>query len=225
MGDSIGQVISFGVGVSLSPLAIIAVILLLGAPSARVTSTAFVSSWALGLAVLGTLVLLVADEADASEGGAPSDWVGILQLLLALLLLLVAARQWRRRPRDHADPELPTWMQSVETFTPVKSATTAVLFSSVKPKNLLLTIGAATAIAETGASTGQQTTALAVFVILGTLGPAIPVAIYFLGRDRAESILTAMRDWMVRENTTVIMVLCLVIAAKLTGDAIGTLAG
>ena len=116
-------------------------------------------------------------------------------------------------------------MQSIETFTPMKSATTAVLFSSVKPKNLLLTIGAATATAETGASTGQQASALAVFVILGTLGPAIPVAIYFLGRDRAESILTAMRDWMVRENATVIMVLCLVIAAKLTGDAIGTLAG
>jgi hypothetical protein len=169
-------------------------------------------------------VLLIADEADASEGGAPSDWVGVLKLVLAALLLFVAARQWSGRPRDDTDAELPAWMQSVETFTPLKSATVAVLFSSVKPKNLLLTIGAATAIAETGTSTGEQATALAVFVILGTLGPGVPVAIYFLMRDRAATILAAMRDWMARENTTVIMVLCLVIAAKLIGDAVVGLA-
>jgi hypothetical protein len=224
VGDAIGQVISFGVGVSISPLAIIAVILMLGTPRARATGVSFIASWALGLAVLGTAVLLIADEADASEGGAPSDWVGVLKLVLAALLLFVAARQWSGRPRDDTDAELPAWMQSVETFTPLKSATVAVLFSSVKPKNLLLTIGAATAIAETGTSTGEQATALAVFVILGTLGPGVPVAIYFLMRDRAATILAAMRDWMARENTTVIMVLCLVIAAKLIGDAVVGLA-
>jgi Sap, sulfolipid-1-addressing protein len=212
------------VGVSLSPLAIIAVILMLGTPRGRVTGISFVAAWALGLAVLGTLVLLIADEAGASEGGTPSDWVGILQIALGVLLLAVGARQWNGRPSDRADPELPPWMQSVETFTPMKSATMAVLFSSVKPKNLLLTIGAATAIAETGASTDRQVTALAVFVLLGTLGPGIPVAIYLLMRDRAPHILDGMRAWMVRENSTVIMVLCLAIAAKLIGDAVGTLA-
>jgi hypothetical protein len=225
MGDAIGQVISFGVGVSLSPLAVIAVILMLGTPGATVNGLAFIASWALGLSVLGTAVLLVADEAGAGENSAPSDWVGVVQLVLAVLLLFVASRQWSRRSDDPSDSELPGWMQSVESFTPLKSATMAVLFSSVKPKNLLLTIAAATAIAETGAGTGQQASAMAIFVLLGTLGPAIPVAIYFLMGDRSESILAEMRDWMVRQNTTIIMVLCLVIAAKLIGDALATLSG
>ena len=100
----------------------------------------------------------------------------------------------------------------------------AVLFSSVKPKNLLLTIAAATAIAETGAGAGNQAIAMAIFVVLGTLGPGIPVAIYFLMGQRAASILSAMRDWMVRENNTIIVVLCVVMGAKLTGDALSTLA-
>ncbi len=224
MASAIGPVISFGVGVSLSPLAVIAVILMLGAPDARLNGLAFIASWALGLAVLGTVVLLVADGADAGEGGTPSTWVGVVQLMLALGLLVVAVRQWNGRARDDTNSELPAWMQSVETFSPLKAATMAVLFSSVKPKNLLLTIAAATAIAETGAGAGNQAIAMAIFVVLGTLGPGIPVAIYFLMGQRAASILSAMRDWMVRENNTIIVVLCVVMGAKLTGDALSTLA-
>ena len=223
MGHAIGQVISFGVGVSLSPLAVITVILMLSKPTGRANGVSFLVGWVLGLAVLGTLVLLIADGADASEGGAPADWVSIVQIVLSVLLLAVAARQWRGRPSGDGELELPGWMRSVETFTPMKSASTAIVISAVKPKNLLLTVGAASAIAETGASTGQQATALAVFVLIGTLGPGIPVAIYFLMRDRAASILDGMRTWMVRENTTIIIVLCLIIAAKLVGDAVSTL--
>jgi len=212
VASAIGPVISFGVGVSLSPLAVIAVILMLGAPDARLNGLAFIASWALGLAVLGTVVLLVADGADAGEGGTPSTWVGVVQLMLALGLLVVAVRQWNGRARDDTNSELPAWMQSVETFSPLK------------PKNLLLTIAAATAIAETGAGAGNQAIAMAIFVVLGTLGPGIPVAIYFLMGQRAASILSAMRDWMVRENNTIIVVLCVVMGAKLTGDALSTLA-
>jgi hypothetical protein len=40
----------------------------------------------------------------------------------------------------------------------------------------------------------------------------------------AAAILESLRDWMTRENATVMAVLCLIIAAKLIGDAIGSLA-
>ena len=43
-------------------------------------------------------------------------------------------------------------MKSVDTLTPVKSAGIGVLLSAVSPKNLLLVVGAAAAIAQTGAS-------------------------------------------------------------------------
>ena len=102
-------------------------------------------------------------------------------------------------------------MQSVATFTPVRSATTAILIAAVKPKNLLLTIGAATAIAETGAGTGQQASALAIFGMIGTLGPGIPVAIYLLiaRPSRAHPRRHARVDDA--GNTTIIIVLCLIV--------------
>jgi threonine/homoserine/homoserine lactone efflux protein len=121
-------------------------------------------------------------------------------------------------------PELPAWMKTIDTFTPAKAAGMGVLLSAVNPKNLILVVGAAAAIAQTGAGAVDQAVALAVFVLLGTLGPGVPVGIYFLMRDRAADILGNLRGWMARENATIMAVLCLIIGAKLIGDAISALA-
>jgi hypothetical protein len=55
VADAIGQVLSLGVGVSLSPVPIIADVLLLGTPRARVNGPAFLLGWVIGLAVVGTM--------------------------------------------------------------------------------------------------------------------------------------------------------------------------
>ena len=223
MGQAIGQVLALGVGVSLSPVAIVAVVLMLAAPKGLAKGLAFLTGWALSLAVVGTLTLLVADDLGAERNGVPADWVIAMKLVLGVLLLFIAVRQLRGRPRGDTEPAPPAWTEKVDTFSPPKAAGMAVLLAAVKPKNPLLTVGAAVAIAETGANTTTQLGALAVFVLVGTLGPGLPVAIALLAGDRAASILGGMRDWMVRENATIIAVLCLIIAAKLIGDAISGL--
>ncbi|HTX07950.1 MAG TPA: GAP family protein [Solirubrobacteraceae bacterium] len=224
MGQAIGQVLSFGIGVALSPVPIIAVVLMLATPKGRVNGPAFLAGWIIGIAAVGTIVLLISSGASASSHGAPATWVSILKIVLGLLLVLLAVKQWRGRPRGKAEPELPAWMKTIDTFTPVKSAGTAVLLSAINPKNLLLTVGAAAAIAQTGSSTIDQAVALAVFVLLGTLGVGAPVAIYYAMGDKATKLLGDLHDWMVRENATIMAVICLVIGAKLVGDAITALA-
>jgi len=224
VGEAIGQVLSFGVGVALSPVPIIAVVLMLATPKGRVSGPAFIGGWIVGLAGLGAVLLVAASGAEAGSGGAPREWVSIAKIVLGVLLLLVAARQWRGRPRGDAQPELPAWMKTIDTFTPPQAFGMGILLSAANPKNLILVVGAAAAIAQTGVDTADQAVALAVFVVLGTLGPGIPVGIYFLMRHHAAAILESLRGWMARENTTIMAVLCLVIAAKLIGDAISTLA-
>ena len=224
MGEAIGQVLSFGVGVAVSPVPIIAVVLMLATPRGRVNGPAFLAGWVVGLSVVGTVVLLAASGGDASEAGAPADWVGVLELVLGVLLLGLAVKQWRGRPRGDQVPELPGWMKTVDTFTPTRSAGIAVALSAVNPKNLILTVGAAAAIAQTGAATGDQAVALAVFVVLGTLGVGVPVAISVFMGERSTRLLGELHDWMTRENATIMAVLCLVIGAKLIGDAITGLA-
>jgi threonine/homoserine/homoserine lactone efflux protein len=224
MGQAIGQVLSLGIGVALSPAPIIAVVLMLAGPRGRANGPAFLAGWVVGIAALGTIVLLVASSASASEHGGPATWVSIVKIILGLLLVLLAVRQWRGRPRGDASPELPKWMKTVDTFTPGRSVAMGAALSSVNPKNLLLVVGAATAIAQTGASTGHQAVALIVFIVIASLGVGAPVAIYYLMGDRATKILADLHDWMARENATIMAVICLIIGAKLIGDAISALA-
>jgi threonine/homoserine/homoserine lactone efflux protein len=224
MADAIGQVLALGVAVALSPVPIIAVVLMLGTPRARANGPAFVLGWVLGLAAAGTVVLLVSSGADASEQGEPADWVGVLKLVLGLLLVLVAARTWQVRPSGGREAELPKWMQAIDTFRASRALGFGALLSGVNPKNLLLTVGAAAAIAQTGIPAGEQAVALAVFVAVATLGPGIPVAIYFAMGERAERLLEALKAWMAEHNAAIMAVLCLVIGAKLIGDGMSALA-
>jgi threonine/homoserine/homoserine lactone efflux protein len=220
MGDAIGQVLSFAVGVAISPVPIIGVVLMLGTPRGRVNGPAFILGWIVGLSVVGTIVLLVSSGADASERGKPADWVNVVKIVLGVLLLLVAVKQWRSRPPAGGRSELPRWMKSIDRFTPVRSMVFGIVLSAVNPKNLILAVGAAAAIAQTGISAGKQAIALTVFVLVGTLGPGIPVALYFALGERSKKILADLKDWLALHNVAIMAVLCAVIGAKLLGDGI-----
>lgn len=223
MAEAIGQVLSFGVGVALSPIPIIAVVLMLGTARARTNGPAFILGWVVGLAGVGTIVLLASSGADASQEGEPADWVGVLELALGALLLLVALRQWRGRPREGQTAEQPKWMKTIDGFKPGKAALFGVLLSALNPKNLLLAVGAAAAIAQTGASGGEQAAALAVFVLIGTLGTGVPVALYFVLGERSKRPLDELKAFMSQNNAAIMAVLCLIIGAKLIGDGVSAL--
>jgi threonine/homoserine/homoserine lactone efflux protein len=223
MAEAIGQVLPFAVVVALSPIPIIGVVLMLGTPRARSNGPAFILGWLIGLTVVGVIILLVAGGANASESGEPATWVGVLKLVLGALLLILGLRQWRGRPRGDADAALPGWMRTVDHFTAGRAAAMGVALSAINPKNLVLTAAAATAIAQTDISTGDQAIALAVFVLIATLGPGIPVAIYFLMGERARHMLDELKEWMGHNNAAIMAVICLVIGAKLLGDGISAL--
>ena len=172
MGEAIGQILPLAVGVAISPVPIIAVILMLVTPRARVNGPAFVLGWIVGLALVGVVVLALASPADASDGGKPATWVDVLKLVLGVLLVLVALRQWRGRPHDAEQGATPKWMGAIEGFTPPKSVGAGAVLSAANPKNLLLAVAAAASIAQTGTSGGTQALAYAVFALIATVGVA-----------------------------------------------------
>ena len=223
MGDVVGQILSFAVGVAVSPVPIIAVVLMLATDRGRVNGPAFVLGWIAGLAVAGTAVLLLAGQADASDGGEPATWVGVLKLVLGLGLLALAVKQWRGRPADGEAAELPKWMQKIDGFAPGRALALAVALAAVNPKNLLLTVGAATTIAHAGLEAGEQAVALGVFILVASLGIGAPVAIYFALGEKSASLLGGLKDWMAHNNAAIMTVLLLVLGAKLLGDGITAL--
>jgi threonine/homoserine/homoserine lactone efflux protein len=220
VGAAIGQILSLAVAVAISPLPIIGVVLMLATPRARATGPAFLLGWVVGLAVLGTVVLLISGGASASTHGAPTTWVSILKLVLGALLLLAAVRQWRGRPHDEHTAQLPNWMQAIDHFTAARALALGVALAAINPKNTLMTVAAAAAIAQTGIGAGEQAGTLAVFILLATVGVGAPVVMFFTLGDRSVKVLGDLKGWMTAHNAAIMAVLLLVIGAKLIGDGI-----
>ena len=225
MGQAIGASLALAVGIALSPLPIIAVVLMLTSRRAKADGPAFVLGWLIGLAVVGAIVLVLAGTVGAARSGEPAAWVGWVKIALGLLLLLVAVRQFRGRPRGDEQPQMPKWMASIDDMKPLTAVGLAAVLSGANPKNLLLAVGGATAIAGTSIPAGQQALAYLVFALIATVGIATPVVIFFVMGSRSERLLAGLRDWMSAHNAVIMAVLCLILAAKLIGDGIAGLAG
>jgi Sap, sulfolipid-1-addressing protein len=225
MGQAIGGSLALAVGIALSPIPIIAVVLMLTSEKARVNGPVFVLGWLVGLGVVGAIVLAVAGPAGASKSGSPATWVSWVKVVLGVLLLLVAVRQFRSRPRSGGEAHMPKWMTTIDKTTPVAAFGLAAALSGANPKNLLLAVGGAAAIAQTGIPGGQQALAYLVFAVIATLGVAIPVGIYVALGERSQKLLGELKDWMSEHNAVIMTVLCLIIGVKLIGDAISGLTG
>ena len=210
----------FAVGIAISPIPIVAIVLMLGTDNAKSDSLSFLVGWIVAMAAAGAFLLAVIGSSDPTDNGAPADWSSTLKLVLGIVLLGLAVKQWRNRPRPGEDAPMPKWMSSVEGFTPLKSAGLGVVVSVVNPKNLILIIGGATAIAQTDASGSDQAIAWAIFVLIATIGVAAPVVIYFAMGDKAAAILDDLKGWMARNNAAIMAVILVIIGVKMIGDAI-----
>ena len=211
---AIGDLLPLAAAVALSPIPIIAVILMLGTPRARTNGPAFAVGWVAGLAVVSTVVLLVSSGPDDSTTSSGVDW---LQLLLGLLFLVMAARQWKKRPAEGEEAVLPDWMTSVDHFTAGKSLGLGLALSGANPKNLALTAAAAASIAQAGLTGGEDVVAIAAFVVLGSLTVAGSVLYYVIAPDRAAAPLASIKAFMSAHNAVIMMVVLLLLGAKLIG--------
>jgi threonine/homoserine/homoserine lactone efflux protein len=220
MGEATGNTLPMAIGVAISPVPIIAIVLMLGTPRARSTGPAFAVGWLVGMTVVGVVVLLLASGNAADDDGSAATWTSVLKLVFGVLFVLIAARTWRTRPEPGQEAAMPRWMQAIDTFAAGKALGAGVLLSGINPKNLALTLAAATAIAQTEIPGGEQAIALAVFVLLGSLTILAPVAIYFAMGARATEILDGLKNWMAAHNAAIMTVVLVVLGAKLIGDAI-----
>lgn len=227
MGSAIGDILPEAVAVAISPLPIIGMILLLTSQRARRNGLVFLLGWLVGLFGVGLIVLFVADASGATseDGGDPATWVGWLLLALGVLLVLLAVRRWRGRPRDGEEAQLPGWMETIDEFTAIRSLLVGFVLAALNPKNTTLTIAAAASIAAAGLSTADSIIVLAVFVVIGTLGLAIPLVIYFAMGSRAPEVLGELQQWMAAHNAAIMAILLVLIGAKLIGSGISVVWG
>jgi threonine/homoserine/homoserine lactone efflux protein len=220
MGSVIGELLPLAIGIAISPIPIIAAILMLLSPRATSTGLGFLIGWVVGIVVIVVVFTLLSALIPASDPDASKPVAGVVKIVLGVLLLLLAARQWQRRPVGGASATMPKWMSAIDTMTAVKALALGLLLSGLNPKNLLMGISAGLAIGTAGLSGGADAVATAVFVVIASSTVAVPVVGYLVARSRVAGPLEALRSWLLANNTVVMSVLLLVIGVVMIGKGI-----
>lgn len=220
MNGLIGDLLPLAIGVAVSPVPIIAVILMLLSRDATKASVGFLVGWVAGIVIVTSAVLLLVGTASSEPSGKPSTLSSVLKLVFGVALLFMALRQWEGRPKPGEAGTMPKWLGAVGTFTFLRALGLGAFLSGVNPKNLLMCLGAGTTIGAAHLSGSDEVIAVAVFTVIAASTVAIPVIGYLCARSAMEGPLNDLRDWLTQNNATVMAVLLLVIGVVLLGKGI-----
>lgn len=224
LGAALGDLLPAALGVAISPVPIIATVLMLLSRRARQTAPAFAVGWMIGIAGVMVVVLLLAgpDGVDTGSSSAATSWI---KLVLGLLFLLLAWHAWRTRPGPGREPAAPKWMASLERTTPVVALGLGATLAALNPKNLALAVSGAVAIASAQVSTGQEVVCVIVFVVIGSLLVAGPVLAFLVAGERMAGPLGALKAFMEDHNAAIMIVLLGVLGLADLGKGLGGLLG
>ena len=112
---------------------------------------------------------------------------------------------------------MPGWMTAIDSFTPVKAFGAGFVLSALNPKNLILTVGSATTLAEAGLSGKKDAVVIVFFVLVSSLTVGGAVLFYLVGGQRAKTLLDGWKVWLAQNNAVVMCVLLIVIGVALVG--------
>lgn len=222
MLNVLGETLPLAVGIALSPVPILAVVLLLVAPNKGSAGSAFLAGRLLGVVLVVGVFAGLSDVIERSSGD-PSPVVAGTRIVVGVALAFLALRKWSRRPGTEEDPELPGWMSSIEDSTAGKGFRLAFLLSVANPKELLLGVGAGFAVGSAGLPLGATMIAVLIFTLIACLTVVIPAVAFLVARERMLGPLQAARTLLIRHNVVIMSVVLLIIAAALIGGGISDL--
>lgn len=221
MGAVIGELLPFALGIAISPVPIIVVILTLLSARARSSSLGFLFGWVIGIVGVIVALTLLSSLLPTRSDHTPTTWQGVLKLVLGALLLILAVKQWQKRPSINETPTLPTWMQKVDSFGFLQGLQFGLMLSVLNPKNIILSMSVATDLRTAALPIDQLITVIVVFTALAASSVLIPVIVYLVASTRLHGPLEALHLWLARENHVIMAVLLLVLGVSTLGKGIG----
>jgi threonine/homoserine/homoserine lactone efflux protein len=156
----------------------------------------------------------------AGTGSPSSTAVSWVEVVLGVLLLAFAVRQWRTRPRHGVEPEVPTWLAAIDRLTAVRAGGLGLVLSAANPKNMLVCVAAGLTIAGGGLSAAQGVWSVLLFTITAASTVAVPVLAYAVGRERMTGPLELLRSRLAVHSRVVTTTLLLLIGVVLIGQGL-----
>ena len=210
-----GELLPLAVAIAISITTIITTILMLLSPKAKRRTVGLLVGCVVGVGGAVALFALLAGLLPTQNSGG-SRAAAVINMVVGVLLVVLALRQWRVRPARGDQAELPRWMTEVDSMTPTKALVLGLLLSAVVPKNLLLALSA-------GVIVGKASVVIVVFTMIATSTVAVPVVAHLVAPARMHGPFQRLREWLVENNVTIMGLLLLVIGVVMIGNGIASL--
>lgn len=224
MGEVLGAIAPLALLIAISPIPIVAQILVLFTPAPRANASAYLAGFVLGVGAALSVFVVAAQALDAVTGGsersAARSWVLIG---FGALLLAGAARRYAKRPRGDEAPGMPGWMANITTLSPPRSLGLGAGVGLLNPKNLVAVVPAAAAIGSSTLDVAASVAVAVVFVAIAAAGVAVPLLMAVAMGPRADPVLRRWKEWLTRNNDLVLALLFLVLGLLLLVEGVTSL--
>jgi hypothetical protein len=212
MGSVIVSLLPFIIGSALVPIQIIIDILLLKSPRQGLfRSTAYVggiTTLRLLQGLVFGLILTNSVSTSTQEDSGKSPIVSTLLLVLGILLLVTAYKQWRKDDDPDAPP--PKWLTMIDSITPLKAFGLGFGLLLIGGKFWVFTLGAIGMIGQAQLGQPSSTVAYLLFVLLAESLLLIPILIRIIIPKQSTTLLEKASAWLTQYNRVIIIVVSLV---------------
>lgn len=223
MGTAIGELLPLAVAIAISVTTIITTVLMLLSPKAKSRTVALLLGCVVGVGGAVALFALLPGLLPTQDSGGSSLVAAVIKMVVGVLLVVLALRQWRGRTVRGDQAQLPRWVAGVDSMMPGKALVLGLLLSAVVPKNLLLALSAGVIVAEAGLRVGQASVVIVAFTAIATSTVAVPVVAHLVAPSRMHGPLERLREWLVENNVAIMGLVLLMIGVVMIGNGIASL--
>lgn len=215
----IGQLLPLAVAVALSSVPILAVLVLLLAAVRPWVPTLFVVGYVAGLIAITSLFAIFLHAIPGTTSVGPQPVVGVLEILVGAALLVYAVIEVRRHPQATERDTPPRWMVALGRMRSLPALGLGFALN-LRPKSVLLAVAAGLAIGPAQLPLPEDIVVIAIYVLIGGSTVGGPALFALVRPDTARPALAATERWLLRNDTTVAIIVATVIGTVIIGNGL-----
>lgn len=223
MQEVLGELLPLAVVVAASPFPIVALLALLRSPHARTSMAAYLLGWIVSIGAALVFFAWLAGVLGREAGVGPAQTRSGVKLVLGVVMLYLAWREWRARPRPGRPAKMPRWLSAAQAMRPLGAAGAAFGVYAANPKNLMVGFSAGALFQSFALPARGALVAAAVYVLVASSTVVLPALAFLLAEERVRPWLEALRGWLERHQAAVMAALLAAVGIALLGKGVASL--
>lgn len=209
------DLIIIGLAITLEPIPLTAFILVLASKGGVRKGAAFIFGWLVSLAAVVALTVLATGNKPPKPNTGPSLAALAVKILIGVVLVTIAVRQWRRMGKPKKPKKTPKWQTSIDNMSPWFAIALGPL---VQPWGLVA--AGVAVIVGAKLSSWQSYIGLFLFCLIATITYLVMEIYAGFWPDQTQAFLARTRTWIDTHTDQVIIVVSLILGFYLIGKSI-----